>query len=84
MHISIGISTTLAPRDTLVVASDGLFDNVHQGEIIDIIRKGKLKYCSDRLAEMARKRMCDQVTPFKPDDLTFILFRLSGSGEKSR
>lgn len=82
MHISMGIPTTLAARDTLLVASDGLFDNIHQNEIIEIIRKGELDDCSDRLASVAGERMEAGVAPFKPDDLTFILFRLSKSGIK--
>lgn len=82
MHISMGIPTTLARRDTLLVASDGLFDNIHQDEIIDFIRKGHLKTCSDKVSEVARQRMNDKVAPFKPDDLTFILFRLTAKGKK--
>lgn len=78
MHISMGMPVTLARRDTLLVSSDGLFDNIHQKEIIEYIRKGELKECSDRLAGVTRKRMSDKVAPFKPDDLTFIMFRLSG------
>jgi len=83
MHISMGIAMTLAPRDTLLVASDGLFDNIHRDDIIEIIRKGNLGHCSDRLSGMARKRMEDSVPPFKPDDLTFILFRLSVAGKST-
>lgn len=82
MHISMGIATKLAPRDTLLVASDGLFDNIHRDEIIEIIRKGGLEDCGNRLAAMARKRMEERIPPFKPDDLTFILFRLSAGGKK--
>ncbi|MEX2524671.1 MAG: protein phosphatase 2C domain-containing protein [Gammaproteobacteria bacterium] len=82
MHISMGIPTTLAARDTLLVASDGLFDNIHQNEIIEIIRKGNLEDCSNTLAATAGKRMEDGVAPFKPDDLTFMLFRLSKAGAK--
>lgn len=77
MHISMGIPTTLAARDTLLIASDGLFDNIHQNEIIETIRKGDLEKCSDTLSAAAVKRMEDGVPPCKPDDLTFILFRLT-------
>ena len=40
MRIEIGPRLKMARRDTLVVASDGLFDNLHTAEIIEIARKG--------------------------------------------
>lgn len=82
MHISMGIPTTLAPRDTLLIASDGLFDNLHQDEIINIIRKGDIGKCSNTLASLAGKRMEQDADTGKPDDLTFILFRPSGDSPK--
>lgn len=75
MHISMGSSLTMHPRDTLLIASDGLFDNLHKEEIIEIIRKGRLQTCADRLITTARDRMQDHIDPWKPDDLSFILFR---------
>jgi len=77
MHISMGIPTTLAARDTLLIASDGLFDNIQQNEIIEIIRKGDLLESSNTLAAVAGKKMGSEVPLGKPDDLSFILFRLS-------
>ena len=43
MRIEIGSTITLSPRDTLVLASDGLSDNLHVNEIIESIRKGPLE-----------------------------------------
>ena len=77
MHISMGIPYRLAGRDTLLIATDGLFDNIPRDEIIDMIRAGPLQKCADRLAAYARKRMEAGIAPFKPDDLTFILYRPS-------
>ncbi|MCG8325357.1 MAG: protein phosphatase 2C domain-containing protein [Thiotrichales bacterium] len=75
MHTSIGAPVSMAPRDTLLIASDGLFDNLHKEEIMDIIRKGDLHGCAGQLRDRARKRMLDHIEPWKPDDLSFILFR---------
>jgi serine/threonine protein phosphatase PrpC len=77
MHITIGPQIALADRDTLILASDGLSDNLHVGEIVERMRKGPLRRVASLLAEDARGRMCHPVVglPSKPDDLTFIVFR---------
>jgi len=76
MHIEVGSTAEFAPRDTLVMASDGLFDNLHLEEIAEYPRRGKTSRCS-KLAGACRKRMTDagKDRPSKPDDLTFIFFR---------
>lgn len=78
MHIQVGAPVHLAKYDTVMVASDGLADNLHQREIIKIIRKGPLDVAADKLAQIALDRMHhpSEKNPSKPDDLTFILFRL--------
>ena len=65
------------PKDTIVIGSDGLFDNLGADEIASIIRKGPLDAASHRLLEAATAAMSKVGTgrPGKPDDLTFILFR---------
>jgi serine/threonine protein phosphatase PrpC len=76
-HIEVGPHRRLAQRDTLLIASDGLADNLHIDEIVNIIRKGPLRQAAQALVATAIKRM-DQTfdeTPSKPDDLTFIAFR---------
>lgn len=75
MHMSIATPVTMNPRDTLLVATDGLFDNLHKEEIIDVIRKGPLDDSGLELKNKALQRMQDKVNPYKPDDLSFILFR---------
>ena len=77
MHIEIGPQRKLGTRDTLLIASDGLFDNLHLDEIISAIRKGSLETAAKQLIELASARMetHDTSLPSKPDDLTFILFR---------
>jgi serine/threonine protein phosphatase PrpC len=77
MRIEVGPSIKLAPCDTLLLATDGLFDNLHIEEIVDCVRKGSLDRAGERLASAARRRMTEpeQGEPSKPDDLTFVLFR---------
>ena len=61
----------------MLVASDGLTDNVHLDEIVELIRKGGLADSATAVAELARKRMSNRTSnqPSKPDDLSLILFR---------
>jgi serine/threonine protein phosphatase PrpC len=77
MRVEMGPRLRLAPRDTLVVASDGLFDNLHVQEIVDVIRRGPLIAAADLLARRCRDRMHEfsEDRPHKPDDLSFVLFR---------
>lgn len=77
MKIEIGSVLELATRDTLVLASDGLFDNLRIEEITEAIRVGSLREACARLEAQCRKRMLaeDETQPGKPDDLTFLLFR---------
>jgi len=77
MRIEMGSSITMAPRDTLLLATDGLFDNLHTPEIIERIRRGPLPKQAEKLAQCCRARMVapDAGEPSKPDDLTFLLFR---------
>lgn len=76
-HIEIGPRRKLAARDTLLIASDGLFDNLHIEEIVAVIRKGPLAVVAKKLAECVYRRMegSDEDHPSKPDDLTFVMFR---------
>ena len=77
MRIDIGASVDLSPRDTIIVASDGLMDNVHVDEIIECIRKGPLEDAVRCTVDLAERRMREggQGEPSKPDDLSVILFR---------
>ncbi len=79
MRIDIGPSVELAPRDTLLLASDGLFDNLHTEEIVELARKGPIEHVVQEIARVCRSRMTERVSgqPSKPDDLTFIAYRRS-------
>ena len=76
MRIEIGPALTLSQRDTVVIASDGLFDNLSIAEVVDGLRKGKLAQSVDSVTELAYQRMLgikDQ--PCKPDDLSIVAIR---------
>ena len=80
LHIDMGLPRRLAPQDTLLLGSDGLFDNLRLAEIVEIIRKGSLASVAASLSTLVQQRMTatDEGThPSKPDDLAFILFRLN-------
>jgi serine/threonine protein phosphatase PrpC len=78
MRVEVGPQLQLATRDTVLLASDGLFDNLYIDEIVDTIRSGPLKEAADKLVARVQARMHgeDKATqPCKPDDLTIVLFR---------
>jgi serine/threonine protein phosphatase PrpC len=77
MRIELSSILPLAPRDTVVLGTDGLFDNLHTDEIVEIVRKGPLCEVAVTLAKRCDRRMRTpgEGKPSKPDDLTFILFR---------
>jgi serine/threonine protein phosphatase PrpC len=77
MRIDIGAGIRLNPRDTVLVASDGLTDNVHLHEITELMRKGPLASAAVSITGLARRRMTVETMhqPSKPDDLSVILFR---------
>lgn len=77
MRIEIGQRFELARFDTVVVGSDGLFDNLLSDEIANVIRSGDIEETARELAVRTRVRM-EQPEPDKPsklDDLSFILYR---------
>ncbi|MEZ4288350.1 MAG: protein phosphatase 2C domain-containing protein [Polyangiales bacterium] len=85
MRIELGSSSVLSARDTVVLASDGLSDNVRLEEIVAQLRSGPLSRRAGVLADLAQKRMVhpDEGAPSKPDDLTFIAFRRAGKARNS-
>ena len=77
MRIDIGPAVKLRPRDTVLLASDGLTDNIHINEVINIMRKGPLDKAIESITRLAHHRMINEskLQPSKPDDLSVILFR---------
>jgi serine/threonine protein phosphatase PrpC len=77
MRIDVGAMVELKPRDTVLVASDGLTDNVHIDEIVELNRKGPLDLAMESTIALATRRMAggSASQPSKPDDLSLLLFR---------
>ncbi len=77
MRIDVGAERTLHARDTVLLASDGLTDNLHSEEIKEFIRKGPMITAIESMISLARRRMTVETLhqPSKPDDLSVILFR---------
>jgi len=86
MSIEVGSARTLASRDTLLLASDGLSDNLHVAEIAEHLRRGALLDACENLAATARRRMYvpAEGEPSKPDDLTLIAYRPRPSRARAR
>lgn len=80
MRIEIGPTIKLGARDTVLLATDGLYDNLHTKEIVDTIRKGPLEKAAAALRGNIETRMVGEqapTRPSKPDDLTYLLYRRS-------
>lgn len=76
MHIEVGAPRRVQPRDTLLLASDGLVDNLAPEEIVERIRRGPMVPAASALRQLALARMAGGgEAPGKPDDLTFLLYR---------
>ena len=77
MHLEVGATIELTPKDTVIIGSDGLFDNLSEDEIASACRKGQLLAVSHELVEACHARMTSPTPgkPSKPDDLTFVAFR---------
>ena len=73
MRIEMGPAVRLSQRDTVVIASDGLFDNLSIDEVVGGMRKGKLSHALASVTDLAYKRMLGiEGKPCKPDDLSVI------------
>lgn len=77
MRIETGPPVALSRHDTVVVASDGLFDNLSVDEVAELVQSGPLDVAGEALASAARARMLgeDPDHPSHPDDLSFLLYR---------
>jgi serine/threonine protein phosphatase PrpC len=77
MSIEIGPVMKISPRDTLVLSSDSLPDNLYVDEIVDNVRTGRLEHVAARLTDIVDQRMRNPAAdhPCHSDDFTFILYR---------
>jgi serine/threonine protein phosphatase PrpC len=86
MRIEIGSPLRLAARDTVLLATDGLFDNVRADEIVEATRCGPLAQVAHSLAQHGLQRMLEPSVghPSKPDDLTYLLYRPRSGARRRR
>lgn len=84
MRIEVGTPLTLAQRDSILLASDGLMDNLLVEEVVRFLRKGPLDKATQQLADVAgdRMRVRHDGHPSKPDDLTMVAFRRTVHGRR--
>jgi len=79
MRVEMGSPVKLSRFDTVLLASDGLFDNMKIQEVVATVRKGALGIIAQALINTCAQRMrqAELDHPSKPDDISFILFRRS-------
>jgi serine/threonine protein phosphatase PrpC len=77
MRVEIGAPVTMAARDTLLLATDGVLENIERRNLIDQIRIGSLLQAATDLQARLRLTMAgvDPKLPAHPDDATALLFR---------
>lgn len=75
MRVEVGPPIDLAARDTVVMATDGLFDNLTVDEIVQLVRAGSLETQFEKLIANTTQRMNTNSLTAKPDDLTVACFR---------
>lgn len=77
MRIEIGPQIKLAARDTILLASDGLFDNLQVDEVVANVRKGSIYNGIQTLADESHHRMVkpEKDVASKPDDMTIVSWR---------
>lgn len=85
MRIEIGPPIKLGARDTLILASDGVLDNVLHSTLVDAIRKGPLERGAAQVQTAAQATMSGQGEVVgHPDDATALLYRASSVGRRRR
>lgn len=80
MHVEVGSARKLSSRDGLLIASDGVLDNLTTEEIIGILKSGAALTAATRITAIASQRMqvAQDGLPHKPDDLTLIVYSQRG------
>jgi serine/threonine protein phosphatase PrpC len=80
MHVEVGSARKVSSRDGLLVASDGVLDNLMLDEITAILKSGTAEKAATKIAAIAAERMrhAQDGKPHKPDDLTLIVFSQRG------
>mgnify|MGYP001811813319 CR=1 FL=1 len=75
MRVDIGPVIKLASKDTLVLASDGLTDNMGVSDIVEQVRKGTIVDAGTKLFDSVLESM--SIPSGSVDDVATVLFRLA-------
>jgi PPM family protein phosphatase len=77
MRIEIGPTLEISDKDSVVIASDGLSDNLASHEIATRCDNSDVDLVASKLAKLANRRMKQECAtrPCKPDDLSIIVFQ---------
>jgi serine/threonine protein phosphatase PrpC len=80
MHVEVGSVRKVSRFDGLLVASDGVLDNLLMDEIVDLLRTGSAATAAQQIGSLAWRRMqaVEDGKPHKPDDMTLIVFSQRG------
>ena len=79
MRVSVSLPVPLRSRDTVVVATDGISDNLNIDELIGHVRTGAIEESFASVVNQSTARMQGQLEgPTKPDDYTLVMFRPGG------
>ncbi len=83
MKVDVSPAVKMLPRDTLILASDGLFDNLMDKEVVWEIKARNIRRATQRLIDVSHDRMKRGGKigkASKPDDLTLLMFRSGRRG----
>ena len=76
MQVQVTSALVLTPGDTLILGSDGLFDNLSAREISKIVAQKNLESATSQLRDKIASQMSSGDLEYsKEDDLSFIVFR---------
>lgn len=78
MRIEMGPTVELAPRDTILLGSDGLYDNFSYGDLSNFVRSGPMTHVLDNLVHKLEGRLTpgdDRPESVKFDDVSFMTLR---------
>jgi len=80
MRIEVGPKIELAALDTVVLASDGILDNVRRDELLEKVRKGALPVAAGQVVD-ASQAAIEGRGPIvgHPDDATLLVYRAGSS-----
>jgi protein phosphatase len=80
MRIEMGPKVELSPRDTILIGSDGLYDNFSYGELSNLVRIGHSDAVLENLVGRLDRKLRPVENPpddIKFDDVSFITLRLA-------